>query len=71
VAKPRTLPDGSTDLFLWECRIPGKAGSAWADSTEPYRLLISFPESYPVRGLAVGLPASCRRRLLPGDPNAQ
>ena len=49
VAKPRTLPDGSTDIFMWECSIPGKAGSPWAEGATPYRMLMHFPDTYPVR----------------------
>ncbi|GJN26650.1 hypothetical protein PR202_gb14599 [Eleusine coracana subsp. coracana] len=26
VAKPETLPDGSADLLIWKCVIPGKKG---------------------------------------------
>jgi ubiquitin-conjugating enzyme E2 I len=26
VAKPETLPDGSVNLMIWHCTIPGKAG---------------------------------------------
>lgn len=26
VAKPETLPDGSVNLMVWHCTIPGKAG---------------------------------------------
>jgi hypothetical protein len=28
VARPRSLPDGSTDLLKWECVVPGKKGAA-------------------------------------------
>jgi len=27
VAKPRQKEDGSTDMFMWDCQVPGKAGS--------------------------------------------
>jgi hypothetical protein len=26
VAKPETLPDGSVNLMIWKCDIPGKKG---------------------------------------------
>jgi hypothetical protein len=26
VAKPETLPDGSVNLMIWQCVIPGKKG---------------------------------------------
>ena len=28
-ARPRVMPDGSTNLLLWDCKVPGKAGTAW------------------------------------------
>ncbi|CAK9175572.1 unnamed protein product [Ilex paraguariensis] len=30
VAKPESLPDGSVNLMVWQCTIPGKAGIAVA-----------------------------------------
>ena len=29
VAKPSTKSDGSTNVFKWDCRIPGKKGTDW------------------------------------------
>lgn len=26
MAKPETLPDGTVNLMVWHCTIPGKAG---------------------------------------------
>ena len=28
-ARPRIREDGSTNMLLWECSVPGKAGTAW------------------------------------------
>lgn len=45
-ASPNKRADGSTDLFTWTCRVPGRDGSAWAGPS--YILTISFDEStYP------------------------
>ena len=45
-AKPVTSADGETqDLFKWECKIPGKAGSPWEGGV--YKLMMEFSEDYP------------------------
>ena len=45
VAKMRSLPDGSTDLFVWDCLVPGPAGGDWAGGAYP--LTLHFPSAYP------------------------
>lgn len=32
VAKPATLPDGTVNLMVWNCTIPGKAGVSISQS---------------------------------------
>jgi ubiquitin-conjugating enzyme E2 I len=45
-AKPQRKADGSTDLLIWECGIPGKKDSPWsrASGAEPYRLVLVFTD---------------------------
>ncbi|KAJ0040707.1 hypothetical protein Pint_28001 [Pistacia integerrima] len=45
VAKPETLPDGSVNLMVWHCTIPGKAGTDWEGGYYP--LTLHFSEDYP------------------------
>ncbi|PHU23733.1 SUMO-conjugating enzyme UBC9 [Capsicum chinense] len=45
VAKPATGPDGSTNLMVWHCIIPGKPGTDWEGGHYP--LTIYFSEDYP------------------------
>nr|CAD1835305.1 unnamed protein product [Ananas comosus var. bracteatus] len=45
VAKPETLPDGSVNLMVWHCTIPGKQGTDWEGGFFP--LTIHFSEDYP------------------------
>ncbi|RCV35072.1 hypothetical protein SETIT_7G209900v2 [Setaria italica] len=45
VAKPETLPDGSVNLLLWKCVIPGKKGTDWEGGYFP--LTVHFSENYP------------------------
>ncbi|KAH9663682.1 UBC core domain-containing protein [Citrus sinensis] len=45
VAKPETLPDGSVNLMVWHCTIPGKAGTDWEGGFFP--LTLHFSEDYP------------------------
>ncbi|MEW5303544.1 MAG: hypothetical protein WDW36_006225 [Sanguina aurantia] len=35
VAKPSDLPDGSSDMMLWKCKVPGKAGTSWEGGLYP------------------------------------
>lgn len=48
VAKPASLPDGSTNIFKWECRIPGKEGTDWEGGEYP--IILQFNEDYPSKG---------------------
>ncbi|KAH9617300.1 hypothetical protein KSS87_019075 [Heliosperma pusillum] len=45
VAKPETLQDGSVNLLMWNCIIPGKAGTDWEGGFYP--LTMHFSEEYP------------------------
>uniref|UniRef100_F6GZZ2 UBC core domain-containing protein n=1 Tax=Vitis vinifera TaxID=29760 RepID=F6GZZ2_VITVI len=45
VAKPETGPDGSVNLMVWHCTIPGKAGTDWEGGYFP--LTLHFSEDYP------------------------
>ncbi|WZZ05282.1 hypothetical protein YC2023_091203 [Brassica napus] len=45
VAKPETGPDGSVNLMVWHCTIPGKAGTDWEGGFFP--LTMHFSEDYP------------------------
>ncbi|CAL5369471.1 unnamed protein product [Camellia sinensis] len=45
VAKPETLLDGSVNLMVWQCTIPGKAGTDWEGGYYP--LTLHFSEDYP------------------------
>jgi len=44
-ARPATNPDGTQNLFQWECGIPGKPGTAWEGGL--YHLNLHFTEDYP------------------------
>ncbi|KAF2283751.1 hypothetical protein GH714_014817 [Hevea brasiliensis] len=45
VAKPETLPDGTVNLMVWHCTIPGKPGTDWEGGYFP--LTLHFSEDYP------------------------
>ncbi|CAK7347507.1 unnamed protein product [Dovyalis caffra] len=45
VAKPDSSPDGSLDLMVWKCIIPGKPGTDWEGGYFP--LTLHFSEDYP------------------------
>mmetsp|Transcript_10887 Transcript_10887/g.32620 ORF Transcript_10887/g.32620 Transcript_10887/m.32620 type:complete len:161 (-) Transcript_10887:556-1038(-) len=45
VARPATLKDGSMDWMQWDCKIPGKPGTAWEGGLYPVTLI--FKEAYP------------------------
>ncbi|KAJ4759237.1 SUMO-conjugating enzyme SCE1 [Rhynchospora pubera] len=45
VARPETLPDGSVNLMVWNCLIPGKQGTDWEGGYYP--LTLHFSEDYP------------------------
>ena len=45
VAKPRSKPDGSTDLLLWDAVIPGRKNTTWEGCK--IKLQMKFSEDYP------------------------
>ena len=45
VARPTTGPDGSQDMFKWECQIPGRPGTPWEGGL--FRVVVAFGEDYP------------------------
>ncbi|KAI3726306.1 hypothetical protein L1987_66103 [Smallanthus sonchifolius] len=45
VARPESLPDGTANLMVWQCTIPGKAGTDWEGGYYP--LTLNFTEDYP------------------------
>ncbi|KAK7309701.1 hypothetical protein RJT34_06639 [Clitoria ternatea] len=47
VAKPETLPDGTINLMVWNCIIPGKSETDWEGGYFP--LTMHFSENYPRR----------------------
>ena len=50
-AKPRRRPDGSTDMFTWECGIPAvKESSAYhLKDGNTYRIILKFGADFPAR----------------------
>lgn len=44
-AKPDKKPDGTQDMYRWECGIPGPKDSPWEGGL--YDLILEFPEDYP------------------------
>ena len=54
VARPMTAKDGSVQMSVWECKIPGKAGTVWEQGLYPVRL--EFPDEYPSKPPKVSLP---------------
>lgn len=44
-ARPSKNPDGSTNMLLWNCGVPGKAGTAWEGGT--YKINIEFTDEFP------------------------
>ena len=47
VAKPQTLPDGSQNLMVWDCVVPGKSYTIWEGGRIP--LTLTFTEDYPTK----------------------
>uniref|UniRef100_A0A0M3I9T4 UBC core domain-containing protein n=1 Tax=Ascaris lumbricoides TaxID=6252 RepID=A0A0M3I9T4_ASCLU len=45
VARPALNPDGTRNLFNWECAIPGKKGTIWEGGL--YRMRMLFKDDYP------------------------
>eukprot|EP00347_Sterkiella_histriomuscorum_P003324 403364722 len=61
-AKPMTGDDKeSSDLFRWECTIPGKQGSPWEGGV--YKLTMEFSEDYPNK------PPKCKFQPVLFHPN--
>ncbi|KAI8336201.1 SUMO-conjugating enzyme ubc9 [Chlamydoabsidia padenii] len=44
-ARPEKNPDGTLNLMVWNCGIPGKEKTPWENAV--YKLAIMFPEDYP------------------------
>jgi ubiquitin-conjugating enzyme E2 I len=44
-ARPLNKGDGSTNIFQWECGIPGKAGTDWEGGV--YKVVLHFTSDYP------------------------
>mmetsp|Transcript_8856 Transcript_8856/g.18825 ORF Transcript_8856/g.18825 Transcript_8856/m.18825 type:complete len:158 (+) Transcript_8856:33-506(+) len=44
--------NGTADMMVWECGIPGKLNTPWA--TGVYKIIMEFPDDYPSR------PPKCR-----------
>ncbi|KAI5073587.1 hypothetical protein GOP47_0011600 [Adiantum capillus-veneris] len=55
VAKPEAQPDGSLNVMLWRCTIPGKEGTDWEGGSFP--LSLQFSESYPTKPPVCAFPA--------------
>lgn len=47
IARPQKKPDGSLNLFVWDCLIPGPSDSPWEGGYFP--LMLTFPENYPTK----------------------
>ncbi len=61
-AKPLTSGDGETvDMYRWECKIPGKAGSLWEGGV--YTLMMEFTDDYPNK------PPKCKFQPVLFHPN--
>ncbi|KAK4367778.1 hypothetical protein RND71_011570 [Anisodus tanguticus] len=43
VAKPETLPDGSVNLMIWHCTIPGKTGG-WRPAITVKQILVGIQD---------------------------
>lgn len=54
VAKPLTRPDGSVDLMIWECKIPGLKGTACEGGVFP--CTIRFHPEHPKQPPQVHMP---------------
>ncbi|XP_049414643.1 SUMO-conjugating enzyme SCE1-like [Solanum stenotomum] len=47
VARPETGPDGSVNLMVWHCSIPGKTATDWEGGFYPMKM--HFSENYPYK----------------------
>jgi ubiquitin-conjugating enzyme E2 I len=45
VAKPRKAANGSLDLMVWDCAVPGKDKTIWEGAL--LKLEVTFPSEYP------------------------
>ena len=54
VAKPKTTSTGTTNLMVWDCVIPGKAGTPWEGGNFPVTL--EFNNDYPSKPPKVTFP---------------
>eukprot|EP01098_Paradermamoeba_levis_P001545 TRINITY_DN1181_c0_g1_i5.p1 TRINITY_DN1181_c0_g1~~TRINITY_DN1181_c0_g1_i5.p1 ORF type:complete len:158 (-),score=19.50 TRINITY_DN1181_c0_g1_i5:164-637(-) len=54
-ARPDTNADGSTNLMVWQCGIPGKAETNWEGCIYP--LTMEFSEDYPSKPPKCKFPA--------------
>ena len=45
VARPTKNPDGTMNLFFWECIIPGKKGTLWENGQ--FKLTLTFKDCFP------------------------
>jgi len=45
IAKPATNADGSSNIMLWHCAVPGKQGTDWEGGL--YRVTMEFNDEYP------------------------
>uniref|UniRef100_A0A914BW11 UBC core domain-containing protein n=1 Tax=Acrobeloides nanus TaxID=290746 RepID=A0A914BW11_9BILA len=52
IAKPAKKPDGTLDLFNWECAIPGRKDTIWDGGL--YKLRMIFKDDFP------STPPKCR-----------
>ena len=60
-AKPTVSPDGSANLFRWECGIPGKPNSLWEGVV--LKLFMDFADEYPSK------PPKCKFETVLFHPN--
>lgn len=64
VAKPATKEDGSTDMFVWKCLIPGKDGTLWEGGLFP--ITLTFTSDYPGKPPKVMFPPGfCHPNVFP------
>eukprot|EP01118_Nematostelium_gracile_P001165 TRINITY_DN11204_c0_g1_i2.p1 TRINITY_DN11204_c0_g1~~TRINITY_DN11204_c0_g1_i2.p1 ORF type:complete len:147 (-),score=27.43 TRINITY_DN11204_c0_g1_i2:26-400(-) len=55
-ARPQTTKEGTMNLMLWECGIPGKAGTQWEGAVFPINM--EFSEDYPSKPPKCKFPAN-------------
>ena len=53
-ARPRSMPDGTMNMFMWDCGIPGPKGTLWEGGVYP--VTMEFSEEYPSRPPKCQLP---------------